>query len=575
MAKTNLESSKSFRSAGRHRTAVLCVVSLLIGLSFFVRHIAGILYTHSEYSCLVYNPKSIRETPPARYDFLPDDVSWDESRAYARWTNEVIRGELGGATLGSFAPFLTSSVPQQPLWLRDRLGPMILAEMARLPDSDVRTAFLAADLIFPVGAALALFVLCWEMRPSVWYGIAATSLVLFFNWQDVLNFLAFLRGARQNEAIFLRTPYPQFSMIVFCLFLWSLLRLVKNPTLSRGLLFVALLDLNFFTYFYSWTYALMFAGSGLLLLGAVTAVPGLNLDLVSPEQGKRAFLSLLTAMGLGFVLAFPVWLGIIRKNPAAHDDFLRLGGTFGHAPELRYTIALVICLLALLWWKDCPWKNRWFAMAFLLASFFVLNIQVVIGKTIQPAHWTGYYIQPIFLILLADLLWTVASWENRRVLPCAIAIVLLTSGVVENVYKLSIGARQSVDFNRRDPDFEQVLELFRQPALRSYGFLSNDAYVSTVLPAFVTQKPLLPWYMDPETDGELASLQRAAAQALDSRSSSAVAATAAAPMLTLRTDKILFVLNLHRPFSDSLVANRRVLLRNDDFLVLAPVIATQ
>lgn len=532
-------------------------------------------YTHSQYSCLVYNPKSVRETPPAPYDFLPDDISWDESRAYARWTNEVMRGELGGATLGSFAPFLTSYVPQPPLWLRDRLGPVILAGMARLPGSDVRSAFLAADLIFPLGAALALLLLCWEMRPSVWFGVAATSLVLFFNWQDLLNFIAFLRGARQNESIFLRTPYPQFSMIVFCLFLWALLRLVKGPTVLRGLLFVILLDLNFFTYFYSWTYALMFAGSGLLLLAAVTAVPGLQVNLPSPEQNNRVLFRLLMATGVGFVLAFPVWLGIIQKNPAANDAFVRLGGTFGHAPELRYSTALVICFLALLLWRTCPWKNRWFAMAFLLASLFVMNIQVVIGKTIQPAHWTGYYIQPIFLIFLADLFWTLASWENRRVLPCAIAIVLLTAGVAENVYKLSIGARQSADFNRRDPAFEQVLELFRQPALRSYGFLSNDVYVSTVLPAFVVQKPLLPWYMDPETNGELTSLQRAAAQALDSESESRLATAPTAPALTLRADKILFVLNLHRPFSDSLAANRRVLLRNDDFLVLAPAVTTQ
>ena len=554
--------------SARGRLAIFCAVSLLIGLSFFARHIAGMVYTHGEYSCLVYNPKSVRETPPAAYDFLPDDISWDESRAYARWTNEVLRGEWGGATLASFAPFVTSPVPQQPLWLRDRLGPAILAAIAQLPGGSVRTAFLLADLIFPVGTALSLLVLCWEIRPSIPFGIAATSLVMFFNWQDSLNFIAFLRGARQNESIFLRTPYPQFSTIVFCIFLWSLIRLVKSPTVSRCLLFGVLLDLNFLTYFYSWTYALMFAGAGLLLLAAMSVSPRFSLSAPVPEQSRKAFVALLISTGAAFLSAFPVWLGIIQKNPAAHDSFVRLGGVFTHRPELRYSLALAICLPALLAWKNCSWNNRWLAMSFLLASLLVMNIQVVIGKTIQPSHWTEYYIQPFFLFLLADLLWTIVARVDRRTWQYAIAIVLLSAGGLCSVYKLSAGAKQSVDFNTRDPQFEQVVALFRQPALRDYGFLSNDTYVSTVLPAFVAQKPLLPWYMDPETNDELASLQLAAARALDDPSSTS-AETPSVRTLTLRTDKILFVLNLHRPFSDSLVAGQRVILRNEDFLVVA------
>ncbi len=558
----------------RRRVTIFCAVSLLISLSFFARHIAGMVYTHGQYSCLVYNPKSVRETPPAAYDFLPDDISWDESRAYARWTNEVLRGEWGGATLASFAPFVTSPVPQQPLWLRDRLGPAILAAMARVAGSDVRTAFLLADLVFPMGAAIALLVLCWKIRPSIPFGIAATSLVLFFNWQDSLNFIAFLRGARQNESIFLRTPYPQFSMIVFCIFLWSLIRLVKSPGVSRCLLFIVVLDLNFLTYFYSWTYALMFAGAGLLLLAAMSAIPRFPAAAPAPEQIRKAFVNLLISSGFAFFLAFPVWLGIIQKNPAARDSFVRLGGMLTHTPELRYSIVLAICFVALLLWKNCPWNNRWLALSFLLASLLVMNIQVIAGKTIQPAHWTEYYIQPFFFLFLIDLLWTVVVLKGWRTLQYSIAIVLLTTGVLSNVYKLSAGAKQSVDFDRRDPQFEQVVALFRQPALSSYGFLSNDVYVSTVLPAFVRQKPLLPWYMDPETNDELASLQMAAANALDMQESKATSASTA-KALTFRNDKILFVLNRHRPFSDALAVDRRILLRNEDFLVLAPPAAAQ
>jgi len=563
----------------KQRIVLFCAVPLCIGLSFFSRHIAGMIYTHWHYSCLVYNPESVRRSPPAAYDFLPDDVSWDETRAYARWTNEVIRGELGGATLASFAPYLTTDVPREPFWLRDRLGPMILAGIALLPASDVRTSFLIADLIFPIGLALALVLLCWEMSRSVSFAVAATSVVMFFNWQDLLNLIAFFRGAPQNGAIFLRTPYPQFSAILFCLFLLSLFRLVQEPAWSRLLVFALLLWLNFFTYFYSWTYALMFVGASVLLLATTLMGSSLESIIPLPEKRLRALLGLVSGTGVCFLLAFPVWWGIIRKTPGTNDTFLRLGGTFTHAPELRYTTVLLILAIVLLGWRTCRWGNRWFAVIFLMASLLVMNIQVITGTTIQPGHWTGYYIQPLFLLFFFDFLWTLELGRNSVKIRSAVAGALLTAGIATNVYKLSVGAEQAVGFNRRDPAFEQVLDLFRQPSLRSYGFLSNDDYLSTVLPAYVTQKPLRPWYMDPETDGELASLRRAALQALSGEPASSGRApgsntgvlSAPTQTLTLVPNRILFVLNRHRLSSDSLAANRQVLLRNEDFLVLAPL----
>ena len=101
--------------------------------------------------------------------------------------------------------------------------------------------------------------------------------------------------------------------------------------------------------------------------------------------------------------------------------------------------------------------------------------------------------------------------------------------------------------------------------------MSNDTYVDTVLPAYVQEKPLRPWYMDPETNRELASLQRAASEALHPETAGTTSReSASSPSLRFRYDKILFVLNLHRPFSEALLSNRRVLLRNNDFLVLGP-----
>jgi hypothetical protein len=578
-----METNPAARSAslvGRRRTLLFCAVSLLIGCSFFVRHITGMLYAHFQYSCLVYNPKSVRENPPANYDFMPEDVSWDETRWYGRWTNEVLRGEWSGANLESYSAFLTSPVPRQPLWLRDRMGPLILAGIARLPGSDVRTAFLAADLLFPTGVALSLMFLSWELRPSTSFAVAATSLIMFFNWQDVLNFIALLRGARQNSATFLRTPYPQLSMILFALFLLSLVRMLRKSTTSVCLWFGILLTLNLLTYFYSWTYAFMFIGATGLLLLIAALLPSVGLPIPSIKNSRYIFVALVGGTIVSLLLTFPVWAGIVTKNPVVHAAFIRGSGKLGHRPELKYSSLLLVLLILLLLWRSCRWANRWFAVVYLSGSLLVMNIQVITGKTIQPEHWAAYYIQPLFLLFLIDFLWTLKG-RNHRILWRMVAVILLAAGILTSVYKLSIGARQAIDFNRRDPAFEQLLSLLQQPWLRDYGFLSNDEYVNSVLPAFVIQKPLWPLYHDPLTDAELASLEMSSERALESgsipklvsHSQTPSGPMTPAPVFTFKTERIIFVLNRHLFFSHSLLTNRRVLLQNQDFLVLTTAAA--
>lgn len=117
--------------------------------------------------------------------------------------------------------------------------------------------------------------------------------------------------------------------------------------------------------------------------------------------------------GIAFALAFPVWRGIAQKFPATNDAFLRLGGTLNHRPDFRYSIVLLVLLAVLVSWRNCKWRNRWPATAFVLASLSVMNVQVLTGSTIQPEHWAAYYIQPLFLLLAADLCWNFLSDRKR------------------------------------------------------------------------------------------------------------------------------------------------------------------
>src|SRR5262252_4423532 len=129
-------------------------MAFLLSLSFFARHAAGIAISGNQYTPLVYNSANLSSQSSVDYSFKPDDALWDETRGYARYTQEVLRGEFLGANGASFNPYLAEGTLPSTSWYRDRLGPVILALVASMFGGSVPDAFAFADLAFPFGIAL-------------------------------------------------------------------------------------------------------------------------------------------------------------------------------------------------------------------------------------------------------------------------------------------------------------------------------------------------------------------------------------------------------------------------------------
>ncbi|HEX6879466.1 MAG TPA: hypothetical protein VF135_03805, partial [Terriglobales bacterium] len=146
------------------------------------------------------------------------------------------------------------------------------------------------------------------------------------------------------------------------------------------------------------------------------------------------------------------------------------------------------------------------------------------------------------------------------------------------VFQFWTAAHTSVQTQTREPSFDQLVATMRQPQLAQFGFVTNDVYLSTILPAHVPQKPLLPSYMDPISDVELSQLQLAAAEAtgyINWRDYSTVTGVAAKPdetveRLHFRRDKVLVVANRHRAVATGTMEQKCPILENQDYLLLAP-----
>jgi len=539
---------------------------MLIGMSFFARHLAGWVFTKGLYNPLVYNPTSIKTLPPPDYNFEPDSVVWDEHREYARFTQEVLRGEILGSIPASYNPYLLSGTLQNYNWYRDRLGPILLALIAHTLSGNVPLAFMLADFIFPLILALCLFFLSWQFRPTVLFSVFATSVIVWFNWQDILGFTYFLQGNMRYSPLWMRTPYPQVSGILFALFLIALIRLIREPTLLSGFFLSAMMVLNFYCYFYSWSFMLIIAIICILflLLPNVGVIRHLN-------NRKNIPRIIIPSTLLAMAFAIPIFETFVFQPVQFRDSFLRVFGVYTHSPNWRYTAILFLPLAVTLLFDQPRWKMRWFWTVFWTASLILVNQQIFTGKENQPGHWMGMLIQPFAVlffcemgIIALELLQTNYPSIASPHIKVMVVIGLVLVGFSINITRSIQQAQYAFEYNYLDPSFTGVLQTLRSPSLQAYGFLTNDPYLDIVMPGYLYQKPLNPWYMDPLSNDEIQALRGAATMQFGQ----IIGEKTTKPQSSIRLDpqKVLFILNRHR-MTYSGMLDCQIVYVNDDFIV--------
>ncbi len=540
---------------GRKTILLFAAFSVFAGISFCFEHIAGVYHNGRHYDALVYNPAVIRGAP--EYLYKLDHVRWDETTAYARYVQEILRGEWLGNTIGAYRKYAAGPAPAGPLWWRDRLGPLLVAALAAPLGGDVPRAFILADFVFPALACFTCLLLCHELFSSIAAAVAAASLVIWFSVFDLVGFFYFLWGDPHYGPMFVRTAYPQVSATCTFLLLLALIRAHRRPD-GRATAYLAIaLALNFYTYVYAWS----FAGAAILAWMLLLAIPAAGPMLGPGHSRPRVLVALSCAGAAATLAAFPVWWPLLTRPAAAEDSFLRLGGELTHRPDWQLLFLCGLFLAVSIAANRRDWAHGWFWSVFWLACLIVTNQQVVLGRVIQPFHYWPYFAGLFFLLWVAHI----ASWRLGAVAPkpVAIAALLAVTGFAQCAYRLAQPMREDRTFHYADSEFQNLLAALRAPALRDCGFLTNDPLLHEILAGHIAQKQLEPWRMDPLSKDEMALIHRVTAEALGHSLRD----------LPFRLDrsKTLLILNRHRPAPRRL-AECQVLFQNSDYIVarLAP-----
>lgn len=526
------------------------LISLVAGLSFSGAHLTGLVSLGRDYNPLLYNPIYVRLRPQPKFQYMPATVAYDETTEYARFTREALRGEWAGNTLETYQPYVLDRIRTRTLWWRDRLGPLVLALLALPFSGNVGAAFLLADFLFPALAAWTLLWLGWRLRGDVWFAILGVAAVLWFNWYDVLGWIYRLGDAPAEQPIFSRTAHPQLSIPLFVGFLIALARLRERADRASALALTVVLALNFYAYFYSWTFALAMLAS---LPLATWLAPG--------GAERRRFLLLgAGAAALALLLAIPVWIVVASGSPLAQESFVRGGGQFTHHPDLPRALPGLLFLLVTAVLARRGWPNAWLWLLFWSASLVAMNQQVLTGQRLHPDHYLAYFIEPFAVVFLLDLGFQLRP-ARRWVLP-ALAVPALLLGCSQNFYRLNRYFTACRPYYTWDPAFRQVVDLLARPEWRSYGYLANDFYLDEMAAAYVPQKPLATKLMNPLSDEDREAIVQATRRLWKQGVPGAPAP------LRWNPGRILLLLNKHDPLPVDPAACRKV-LENRDFLVLA------
>lgn len=309
-------------------------------------------------------------------------------------------------------------------YLFQPLGSMVVGYMGKMFSLDINNTILLSRIILPFLVFLLIYAFIFLVsrdRLAALSGAAALlladSIMSYFGIKQVLSGVSpdsFLRLARPVN--------PAMIYLLFFGFMSSFWLFYQKKYLRYGIASAVLLGLNFYNYFYSWTF--LYAFGGLLVL-----------FFFIQKKWKDA----LKISGVFFgalLLAVPYGINLYRASlfPSYEEVGRRMGIILTH--ELMFVGFMVLGALAvfLLWFPREDKRKYLFGLALLLAPFITMNQQILTGKVMQTNHYHWFFHKPLAVIFILIVIF---HWLARRKLIFyrkALAAVIIVTSIITGVF---------------------------------------------------------------------------------------------------------------------------------------------
>ncbi|MDP2593807.1 MAG: hypothetical protein Q8P36_00500 [bacterium] len=361
------------------------------------------------------------------------------------WSSRVREVMDGHPSLGSIYYKDGKSDP----YLFQPMGSMVVAYLGMPFGLGINDTLLLSRLVLTFMTVLLLYAFVYLLSRSTLAALSASATILFA--EQILNasgMLRFLQGI--NPSTFLGISMPVNHAMIFIPFFGFLITFwlfYKKRLWWWGVMSAILLGLNFYNYFYSWTY--LYAFGGLLVLALLVS-----------RQWREAVRVGSVFIG-ALLVAVPYGLNLYQASqyPSYAEVSTRFGVVASHAPLFVGFVALIAILVFLRWFPREDRERYLFGLALLLAPLITMNQQLLTGKVMQVGHYHWYFHKPIaIIIMIVTLFYLLSRWRldaYKKVLAACIITVSITAGVFTQaasyLHDATYGERAGVERQRYGP----------------------------------------------------------------------------------------------------------------------------
>ncbi|MBI2673849.1 MAG: hypothetical protein HYX23_01035 [Candidatus Zambryskibacteria bacterium] len=304
------------------------------------------------------------------------------------------------------------------------LGPMVVAYMGEIFALDINNTMLLSRLVLPFAVFLLIYGFVFLVSRNKFAALSSAVVLLFAD--SVLSYSGIallLQGVSPGH--FLRLARPVSPAVIylflfaFLLFFWQFYR---KRNWQYGVLSAVLLGLNFYNYFYTWTY--LYAFGAILIL--------IHVLLKRWEDALR-----IGGVFAGAILvAIPYFINMYLASQ--FPTFERVGVASGiiltHHPLFVGASVIAALVVFLLFFPKQDKDKYIFGLAILLAPFLTMNQQILTGKIMQPDHYHWFFHKPLGIIFV---LITIFYFFDRRHLDLykkIFTIFVITSSIATAVF---------------------------------------------------------------------------------------------------------------------------------------------
>ena len=308
-------------------------------------------------------------------------------------------------------------------YLFQPLGTMVWGYIGKIFFLDINNTFLFSRFILTCIVSLLIYVFVILISKNKL--AALCSMVVILLADSILSYsgmFKIIHAIRPEDFLSIGKPVNTMISIPFFGFLIAFWFFYRNGYWRYGLLSALLLGLNFYNYFYTWTFLFAFLG----ILGFICLV----------QKKWQEVINIAGVCVGGVLVAIPYLINLYRatEHPVYEVASMRFGIVLSHAPLFIGFVAVVALIIFVYGFEREDRKTYFFGLALLLTPLVTLNQQIVTGKLMQAGHYHWYFHKPLAVIFTLIIVFSILSKSKLKTYQELCALIIITISIATGVF---------------------------------------------------------------------------------------------------------------------------------------------